>query len=82
METFQIHQAKVPAYPAITLDSMKIKQSIWPVVYAPPRKYEPDEWTAGEGRWATAIMKQVVTYALSCERMNEVCLNRLLIHTS
>ena len=73
MENFKLYQLKVPAYPAIIITSMKIKQPIWPVVYAPPRKYEPDKWTAGEVKWATAIMKQVITYALSHERKGEVC---------
>jgi len=75
MESFKVYQVKVPAYPAITITSMKIKQSIWPVVYAPPKKYEPDEWTAGEVKWAIATMKQVITYALSCERKDEVRLD-------
>ena len=65
MEGFRVCQHKVPAYPAITITSMKIKQSIWPVVYAPPRKYEPEEWTAEEVKWATTIVKQVIAYALS-----------------
>ena len=72
METFKVRQLKVPAYPAITIASMKIKQLIWPVVYAPPRKYEPDEWTAGEVKWATAVMRQVTAHALSDEREAEV----------
>lgn len=72
MVKFKVYQLKVPAYPAITIASMKIKQSIWPVLYTPPRKYEPDEWTAGEVEWASAIMEQVVAYALSHERKGEV----------
>jgi len=75
MESFKIYQAKVPAYPAITITSMRIKQPMWPVVYAPPRKHEPDDWTAGEVKWATATMKQVVAYALCRERKGEVCLD-------
>ena len=73
MENFKVYQAKVPAYPAITITSMKVKQPIWPVVYAPPRKHEPDEWTAGEVKWATTAMKQVIAYALSRQRKGEVC---------
>ena len=73
MENFKLYLFKVPAYPAITIASMKVKQPIWPVVYAPPRKYEPDEWTAGEVKWATTIMKQVIAYALAHERKGEVC---------
>jgi len=72
MENFKVCQLKVPAYPATTITSMKIKQPIWPVVYAPPRKYEPEEWTVGEVKWATAIMRRVVAYALSDERIGEV----------
>jgi capsular polysaccharide biosynthesis protein len=72
MESFKVYQLKVPAYPATTITSMKIKQQIWPVIYAPPRKYEPEEWTAGEVKWATAIMGQVAAYALSDQRKDEV----------
>ena len=67
-----MYQLKVPAYPAATITSMKIKQPIWPVVYAPPRKYEPEEWRAGEVKWAAAIMRQVAVYALSDESKGEV----------
>ena len=73
MESFEVSQLKVPAYPATTITSMKIKQPIWPVVYAPPRKYEPEEWTAGEVNWATMVMRRVMAYALSDERIDEVC---------
>lgn len=72
MESFKVCQLKVPAYPATTITSMKIKQPIWPVVYAPPRKYEPEEWTAGEVKWATAIMRKVTACAVSDERIGEV----------
>jgi len=74
MESFAVYQLRVPAYPAITITSMKIKQPIWPVVYAPPRKYEPDDWTAGEVKWAITVMRQVIAHALSYERKGEVCL--------
>ena len=79
MESFEVRQLKVPAYPATTITSMKIKQPIWPVVYAPPRKYEPEEWTAGEVKWATAIMRQIMAYALSDERIGEVRSHRFRI---
>jgi len=72
MENFRVYQLKVPAYPAITISSMKIKQLIWPVVYAPPRKYEPEGWMAGEVEWAIAVMNQVAAYAVSDGRKGEV----------
>lgn len=79
MVSFAVYEFKVPAYPAITIASMKIKQPIWPVVYAPPRKHEPEEWTAGEVKWVTTVMRQVVAYALSHEREGEVSLDHFRI---
>lgn len=72
VESPNLYQLKVPAYPATTATSMRIKQLIWPVIYAPPRKDEPDEWTSGEVKWATAIMKQITAYALSNKLKGEV----------
>ena len=75
MESSYVYQLKVPAYPAITVTSMQVKQLIWPVVYAPPRRYEPEEWTAGEVKWATTIMKKIAAYALCNKAKGEVRLN-------
>ena len=72
IEGFNVYQLKVPAYPAITITSMQVKQLIWPVVYAPPRRYEPEEWTTGEVKWATTIMKHITTYAVSNMAKGEV----------
>ena len=72
MDTIDVYQLKVPAYPAITVASMKVKQLIWPVVYAPPRRYGPEEWTTGEVKWATAIMKQIAACALANREKNDV----------
>ena len=52
-------------------NSMKAEQSIRPVVFAPTRKYEPEEWTAEEVMGGTAIVKQATSYALSGERNGE-----------
>jgi hypothetical protein len=72
MNDFEVYRLKVPAYPATTTTSLQVKQPIWPVVYAPPRKYESEEWTAGEMKWATAIMKQITAYALSNRTKGDV----------
>jgi tRNA-specific adenosine deaminase 3 len=72
MGGFRVYQLGVPAYPAVTTTSMKIKQQIWPVMYAPPRKHEPEAWSAGEVRWATTVMKQIAKYALSNRTEGEV----------
>lgn len=73
MESFNPYQLKVPAYPAITVASMRVKQLIWPVVYAPPRRYELEEWTSGGVEWATTIMKKIMEHALSNRAKGEVC---------
>lgn len=72
IESSKVYQLRVPAYPAITITSMQVKQQIWPVVYAPPRKHEPDEWTAGEVKWAAKIMKQITTHASSNKMKGEI----------
>jgi tRNA-specific adenosine deaminase 3 len=72
IEGSKVYQLRVPAYPAITINSMQIKQQIWPVVYAPPRKHEPEEWTAAEVKWATTVMKQITVRALSKKVEGEV----------
>lgn len=76
MESSNVYQMKVPAYPAITVTSMQVKQLMWPVVYAPPRRYEPEEWTAGEVKWAGMIMKQIAAHALCNKAKGEVRLSR------
>ncbi|KAI0700012.1 hypothetical protein C8T65DRAFT_580637 [Cerioporus squamosus] len=53
----------VPKSAALTMTSLKLKSSLWPTIYAPRKKFEPEPWTRGKVRWACAAMKQVVQVA-------------------
>ena len=53
----------VPISPALTLISLSLKSSLWPTVYAPPRKGQAESWTRGKCRWAWEAMRFVVEAA-------------------
>ncbi|RPD77446.1 hypothetical protein L226DRAFT_544086 [Lentinus tigrinus ALCF2SS1-7] len=55
--------APVPTSAALTMTSLKLKSSLWPTIYAPRKKFEPEPWTRGKVRWACDAMKQVVKKA-------------------
>lgn len=42
----------VPAYAAMTPISLELKSRIWPTIYAPRRRGEPDSWTRAQAAWA------------------------------
>ena len=62
----------VPKTAALTMASLKIKSSLWPTIYAPRKKYEPEPWTRGKVRWAFEAMQQVVEQARSASEKGEV----------
>jgi tRNA-specific adenosine deaminase 3 len=43
---------EVPESVALTPTSLKRKSKIWPTVYAPRRKGEPEAWTRARAAWA------------------------------
>ncbi|KAH9925436.1 uncharacterized protein BXZ73DRAFT_50055 [Epithele typhae] len=50
----------VPRTAALTPNSLKLKSTLWPTIYAPRKKFEPEPWTVGRARWACAAMRDVV----------------------
>ncbi len=53
----------VPKSAALMSTSLKLKTSLWPTIYAPRKKFEPEPWTKGKIRWACDAMRQVVKVA-------------------
>ncbi|KAI0264013.1 cytidine deaminase-like protein [Gloeopeniophorella convolvens] len=51
---------RVPRSAALTPASLALKNALWPTVYAPRRKGEPEEWARARARWACAAMARVV----------------------
>jgi hypothetical protein len=62
----------VPISPALTALSLSLKSSLWPTVYAPPRKNEAENWTRGKCRWAWETMKHTVEAAAEANSRAEV----------
>ncbi|KAH8104815.1 hypothetical protein BXZ70DRAFT_998726 [Cristinia sonorae] len=53
----------VPRNAALTQVSLKLKNTMWPTVYAPRKKWEPEPWSKGKVRWAWEAMQMVVREA-------------------
>ena len=62
----------VPKTAALTMTSLKLKSALWPTIYAPRKKYEPEPWSRGKVRWACEAMKEVVKAARAAGEKGEV----------
>ncbi|KAI0769853.1 hypothetical protein C8Q74DRAFT_853218 [Fomes fomentarius] len=62
----------VPKTAALTMSSLKLKSSLWPTIYAPRKKFEPEPWTRGRLRWACSAMKQVAKEAQEAGKEGEL----------
>ncbi|KAI0826727.1 hypothetical protein BC628DRAFT_1435627 [Trametes gibbosa] len=61
----------VPKTAALTITSLKLKSSLWPTIYAPRKKFEPEPWSTGEVRWACEAMREVVKVARAAGQAGE-----------
>ena len=62
----------VPKTAALTMTSLKLKSSLWPTIYTPRKKFEPEPWTRGKVRWACDALKRVVKEAQDAGSKGEV----------
>ncbi|KAG6841972.1 hypothetical protein C0991_004463 [Blastosporella zonata] len=62
----------VPSAPALTPTSLKLKSSLWPTIFTPPRKGEAEDWTRDQAHWAWKAMKTVVAAAREARRQGEL----------
>jgi tRNA-specific adenosine deaminase 3 len=53
----------VPTRSATTLSSLALKNMLWPTVYAPSRKNEPEVWTRAQLVWACDAIGEMVRIA-------------------
>ncbi|EIW51246.1 uncharacterized protein TRAVEDRAFT_137698, partial [Trametes versicolor FP-101664 SS1] len=56
---------------ALTMTSLKLKSSLWPTIYTPRKKFEPEPWSRSKVRWACEAMKEVVKVARSAAQQDE-----------
>lgn len=62
----------VPASSALTLPSLVLKSALWPTVYTPSRKDEPETWTRGKVHWAREAMRRAIEAAIEAHVRGEV----------
>jgi len=66
------YQLAVPRSAALTPTSLALKNALWPTVYAPRRKGEPEDWSRARARWACAAMARVLEEARAARAAGEV----------
>ncbi|KAI0357389.1 hypothetical protein OH77DRAFT_1422243 [Trametes cingulata] len=62
----------VPKTAALTMTSLKLKSTLWPTIYAPRKKFEPEPWSRGKVRWACEAMKEVMKAAQEARQKGEL----------
>jgi tRNA-specific adenosine deaminase 3 len=75
----------VPRSAALTPASLVLKNALWPTVFAPRRKGEPEDWSRARAQWACAAMTRVVEEARAARAEGQVrvrTLPRLLVSLS
>lgn len=66
------YQLPVPRSAALTPASLALKNALWPTVFAPRRKGEPEDWTRARAHWACAAMARVVQEAHAARAAGEL----------
>jgi tRNA-specific adenosine deaminase 3 len=66
------YQLAVPRSAALTPTSLALKNALWPTVFAPRRKGEPEDWSRARAQWACAAMLRVVEEARAARATGEV----------
>lgn len=66
------YQLAVPRSAALTPASLALKNALWPTVFAPRRKGEPEDWSRARAQWACAAMARVVEEARAARAAGEV----------
>ncbi|KAG1748668.1 hypothetical protein EDB19DRAFT_1905016 [Suillus lakei] len=54
------YQISVPCNPALTQTSLTLKNTLWPTVYAPRRKWEPEKWSIAKVQWARDAIDHIL----------------------
>ena len=71
------YQVLVPCNPALTQTSLVLKNTLWPTVYAPRRKWEPEKWSIGKVGWAQDAIDHILRE--SCQAISSDEVGRLEI---
>ena len=53
------YQLPIPRHPALTPTSLALKNTYWPTVFCPKRKWEPEPYTTARVRWASDAVRRL-----------------------
>lgn len=62
----------VPETVALSLTALRLKAAMWPTVYAPRRKGEPEPWSRGKAAWAWEAVEAMKAEARRARKDGEV----------
>ncbi|KAL5501410.1 TAD3 [Sanghuangporus vaninii] len=66
------YQVDVPESVALTSKSLKLKTQIWPTVFAPRRKGEPEPWCRAKAAWAWEAVEVLKSEARQASKAGEL----------
>ncbi|KAG2039624.1 hypothetical protein BDR03DRAFT_951649 [Suillus americanus] len=66
------YQISVPCNPALTQTSLVIKNTLWPTVYAPRRKWEPEKWSIAKVQWAHDAINHILRKTVQATSSDEL----------
>ncbi|EIN12900.1 hypothetical protein PUNSTDRAFT_82368 [Punctularia strigosozonata HHB-11173 SS5] len=66
------YTTKVPSYPARTQNSLKLKNVLWPTIFAPRRKGAAERWPRGKVKWAWDAVQVLYDEAVRARENGEL----------
>lgn len=66
------YQILVPCNPALTQTSLILKNTLWPTVFAPRRKWEPENWSIAKVQWARNAIKHILRNTAQTKSSDEL----------
>jgi tRNA-specific adenosine deaminase 3 len=66
------YQISVPSNPALTQTSLILKNTLWPTVYAPRRKWEPEKWSIAKVQWARDAISHMLRNTAQTTSSDEI----------
>ncbi|TDL23140.1 hypothetical protein BD410DRAFT_747098 [Rickenella mellea] len=70
--TSEPYTLEVPASAALTIPQVKAKSAMWPTIYAPKRKGEPEKWTRAKAAWAWDAVSTMIGAAEEAGKLGEL----------
>ncbi|KAG1774839.1 hypothetical protein EV702DRAFT_974229 [Suillus placidus] len=66
------YQISVPCNPALTQTSLVLKNTLWPTVFAPRRKWEPEKWSIAKVQWARDAISHILRKTVQTTSSDEL----------